>query len=535
MGLFDLSTTVGARLRAETPAPWKDFWYTPEGFLLALRESGIGVTPEIAMTLSAVYCAVMLIAHDIATLPCQFFRYRDDGGKDRVRSGRLGLEAGGIGGLVYRLRWQPNQVQTAVEFWRSMVVQLLIREVAYAEILPGPSGFAEQLVPRHPDRITPERLASGRLRYRLREADGRPRYLTQDELFVIRGLSHDGVTLSTRLAYAARSLGSAIAVEKAAAGFFRTGMTASFLASYTGEKDEDEEAQLHASLSRYATGLDNAFGVLLLNDEIKLTQLAIDPEKAQMKEARDHIIREVARWFGMPAHKLQAAMQTESYASVEVKELSYVIGTIRPIVVGIEQAIQRDLILAKDTYFAEFLIEALLRGDLAARSQYYERAIRNRWMRPSEARVRENMNPDPALDRLSEGDFRPGTSSRGNGADRAARRIWRGQAAATPLRTTLLVYDNALRVLRRERGGVEKIARQHPSDVNQWKAELRAFYDDHARVVAQTLRLPAPLARAYAANHARELEAQGVVWMTDLWEREEAEELAALALDGLAA
>jgi len=340
------------------------------------------------------------------------------------------------------------------------------------------------------------------------------------------------------MAYAAQSISSGLALDRAAAGLFKTGFTSSMLATYSGPpKDEDEEAQLHSSISRFSSGIDNAFGVLLLNDDVKVQPLAIDMEKAQMKDAREFIIREVARWFGMPAHKLQAIMATESYASVEVKELSYVIGTLRPIAVNIEQSIQRDLILAKDTYFVEFLLEALLRGDLAARSGYYEKAIKNRWMRPSEARLKENMNPDPELDDLSEGDYRPGSSSSttaagDSGGRREAHRLSQGRASGVPLRTSLLVYDTALRVLRRERAAVEKIAKKHPSDVDQWKAELQAFYADHATFMANTLRLPATVAQACAHQHRTQLEAQGVVWMQhELWERQEGEDLAALTLD----
>lgn len=528
--LAKLSTTVSpARRYSGTPAPWKDYWYAPEGFMLAMTNAGVAMSPEIAMTMSAVYCAVMTQANDLATLPAQCFKYRDDGGKDRIRPGFTSFGSGGIGTLAYRLRWQPNATQTAVEFWKSMVVQLLIREVAYAEIVPGPSGPIDQLIPRHPDRITPERLPDGSLRYRLRELSGQVRYLTSHELFIIRGLSHDGLTLASRMAYAAQSIGAGLALDKSAAGFFKTGFTSSMLATYTGtQKEEDEEAQLHSSIARFSSGIDNAFGVLLLNDEIKIQPLAIDMQKAQMQEAREFIIREVARWFGMPAHKLQAVMNAESYASVEVKELSYVVGTLRPIAVNIEQAIQRDLVLAKDTYFVEFLLEALLRGDLAARSQYYERAIRNRWMRPSEARLRENMNPDPDLDRLSESDFRPGatTGGSGTGTTHGAR-----PAAAQQLRTSLMVYDTALRVLRRERAAVEKIAKKHPSDVDRWKTEIEAFYTEHSRFTADALRLPATVAQAVASQHRKELEAQGVVWMqSELWEREEGESLAELAL-----
>jgi len=73
--------------------------------------------------------------------------------------------------------------------------------------------------------------------------------------------------------------------------------------------------------------------------------------------------------------------------------LDYVITCLRPIAVTFEQAIQRDLILAKDTYIVEYKLEALMRGDFEQQSNFVEKLIRNRVMRPgSEARLLFGLN-----------------------------------------------------------------------------------------------------------------------------------------------
>lgn len=144
-------------------------------------------------------------------------------------------------------------------------------------------------------------------------------------------------------------------------------------------------------------------------------------------------------------------------------------------------------------------------------------------MRPSEVRALENMNPDPDLDRLSEGDYRPGSSTSDRGRE-AARR------GAPSVRSTLLVFEAAQRVVRKEVAAVSKLAERHAQDVDAWKAGLSAFYTDHAEFVAQTLHLATPAARAYAAQHRVLLEQHGVPAMAD-WERLEAEDLTTLVLD----
>jgi HK97 family phage portal protein len=545
MGLLARMSSVSspARLRASsgTPAPWSNFWYTPEGWLLSLDASGIQVTPELAMTLSAMYCGITTIGYDLATLPNQVFKYRDDGGKDRVRSGRGALGTGGIGSLVYLLRWQPNAYQTAAEYMLGQVAQFFLRGRAYAEIIQGPSGFLEQLLPRHPDRVLQERLPSGRLRYRLTEYDGTPRYVTQDEMHVVRDLSLDGgMTSLGTVRYGSRSLGTAIAARDAQAKFFKSGMTAAMLATYAGDKDEEDENSLHKSISRYAAGTENSFGLMLVPDDIKISSLGVEPEKAQMMLAQEWGVREVARNLRMPGSKL-GLKDSVSYASQVQSAIDYVIGCLRPIAVTFEQAIQRDLILAKDTYFTEFKLEAMLRGDPAAQAEYFSKLIQARVYRPSEARLILNMNPDPDLDRLSEGDFRPGTSSTGSGQSgqqpppNAGARAVGGGLTRGALKAMLAVHETAARCVRRERAAVVKLAQKHASDVPQWHASLREFYSDHAHFVAEKLRLDPAIARSYAAQHGSEFELNGARVLLDdaayaEWEMFEADELASLAL-----
>ena len=94
-----------------------------------------------------------------------------------------------------------------------------------------------------------------------------------------------------------------------------------------------------------------------------------------------------------------------------------------------------------------------------------------------------------------------------------------------------MAHDNAVRLLRRERHNVEKLAKKHANDVPGWQTSLREFYAEHAQVVAETMRMETGKARAYAAQHGSQLEAQGIVVMDAAWEREEAEELVALSLE----
>ena len=543
MSLFShLSSVITpARLRASASEYNQAFFSgsdLPPDWTGSLAAAGVRVSPELAMTLSAVYCAVSTITYDLATLPVQIFaRHTNDNGADVIRPYYgAGIDSSnGIRSLAYMLMFQPNAFQTATEFWLSMIPQFLLREEAYAEIVYAPNGTMAQLVPRHPDRVRAERLPSGRMQYRLTERSGQPRYLTQDEMFVIRGLSLSaGLDGASRSQFGANSMGTALAADRAAGRFYKNGMTASVIATYAGGQMEDEqEKALHQSLTRYGSGADNSFGLLLVPDDVKVANLSVEPDKAQMMAAREWGVLDAARFFRIDPSKLMIKGPSQAGSANEQDEIKHVSNCLRPNAHTIEQAIQRDLIVVKDVYFSEFLLEEKLRGDTAARAAYFKAALERPWMWPSEVRGRENMNPDPALDELAKVRYRPGTPK--GSADAGSAPPPPPASGRAALKGMLAVHDNAVRAIRRERMAVEKLAKKHASDVPGWQASLREFETEHAGFIATTMRLPIDVAREYSARHGERLEAEGIVIFDEHFERTEADALAALALDPEAA
>ena len=77
--------------------------------------------------------------------------------------------------------------------------------------------------------------------------------------------------------------------------------------------------------------------------------------------------------------------------------------------------------------------------------------------------------------------------------------------------------------------------RHSRSRLFHWQAALREFEADQAQFIARTMRIPLGIARGFAAQHGSEFEAKGIAFIDgeagEAWEREEAEELAVLALD----
>lgn len=535
------SLAPAPRMRGGTIQDYNSAFFSgepiPDLWLSSLASSGVDVSPELARTLSAFYCGVSTICYDTATLPCCTYRYRSDGGKDRIRGSAAEWAAGGIGDLAYMLQWAPNDFQTATEYFGGQIAQFIMRGKAYAEIVDGPKGFLSQLLPRHPDRVTPERLPSGRLRYKLLEANGTSRYVSQEEMHVVRDISTDPLSSQAMTTFAANSIGISLAAERAAGKFFKTGMMSAMLATYAGDKDEEQEDELHASISRFASGVENSFGLMLVPDDVNIRNLAVEPDKAQMMMAREWTVFEVARWLRISPRKLMVRAAGSSYASAYQDAIDHVVNCIRPLAHTFEQAIQRDLILAKDTYFVKFYLWELLRGDPQQMGDYIQKLIASRAITPSEARVLMlDLNPDEHLDKLSESDNQPGKSGSVSPPKDNQQQPANGRAY---LKGMFAVRDNAVRCVRRERVAIEKVARKHAGDVDGWKKALREFYAEHSVFVAQTMRISMPIARGYSAQHGSQFESKGLTLIDgdagQAWEAYEADELAALSLNDEAA
>jgi len=132
---------------------------------ISTSSSGVCVTPDSAMRVSAVLACVRVLSETLAQLPWHVYERLPGGGKSIAERHPL----------MNVLR-RPNQWQTSYEFREMMMGHLALRGNAYAEILPGSFGAVSELVPLHPDRVRVERLDTGRLRYQVREADGSERH-----------------------------------------------------------------------------------------------------------------------------------------------------------------------------------------------------------------------------------------------------------------------------------------------------------------------------------------------------------------------
>jgi len=88
-------------------------------------------------------------------------------------------------------------------------------------------------------------------------------------------------------------------------------------------------------------------------------------------------------------------LERATFSNIENQDIDYAKSTIRPWAVRWEQAINQRLLGASEEYYAEHLLDGLMRGDLPSRYAAYAIGRNNGWLNVDEIRALENMNPLP--------------------------------------------------------------------------------------------------------------------------------------------
>ncbi len=365
------------------------------------NKTGHVVTADSALAQSAVFACVRVISETVASLPLMIYRRRKDGGKD-VADGHW---------LYPLLHDSPNNFQTAVEFREMQVAHTALRGNAYSFIQRSNGGQVLQIIPLHPDHVTPEFKKDSDMNeviYKYSDGKGQQDTFTQDQCWHLKGLSSDGLVGLSPISLAANTIGLAMSAEDHGIAYYRNGAKTSGIVKHPGTLKEDAHARLKTSVQDALSG-DNKFKIIVLENGMDWVNVGMSATDSQYLETRNFQVQEIARLFRVPCILIGHPDTTTTYASAEQMMMSFVVHCIRPWLVRIEQSINKTLLSPKERgrYFAEFKLDALLRGDTATRYQAYASAITNRWMSPNEVRALENMNPRPGGDTYEN----PNTSS----------------------------------------------------------------------------------------------------------------------------
>lgn len=368
--------------KREHPSTIGEIWLHSAG-LLSSGVSGVDVNEQIAMTYTAVWACVRILAESVASLPLIVYRRLPDGGKERAVNHPLYT-------LLHDL---PNAENTSVEIREMLQAHLALWGNAYCEKEFDRAGRLIALWPLRPDLVTVKR-ESGVLVYDVHLPSGGTQRLMAERVMHIRGLTHDGMVGYSPIRQAREAIALGLATQQFGSAFFGNGARPGGVLEYPGVLSDKARTNLLESWDAMYKGVNNAQRVAILEEGMKYSAIGIPPEDAQFLETRKFQVTEIARIFRIPPHML-ADLDRATFSNIEHQSLEFVVHTLRPWLVRWEQAINRDLFRPDERgiYFAEHLIDGLLRGDIQSRYQAYAIGRQQGFLSANDIRALENMNP----------------------------------------------------------------------------------------------------------------------------------------------
>ena len=349
-------------------------------------KTGIAINEENALKYSAVFACVRVLAETVASLPLIIYRRLSGKGKERA-----------VDHYLYSvLHDKPNKEQTSFEWREFMMLSLTLWGNSYNELVFNNAGQVAEIWPLLAGRMEVKRNNNtNELVYEYRNTKEQIIKFPAWKILHIRGLSSNGLTGLSPIKMAKESMGLGLAAEEYGARFFANDASPKGLLEHPSRLTPDVRKNIRASWNDFHGGLKGSHRIAVLEEGMKYTQIGIPPEDAQFLETRKFQVNEIARIYRIPPHMI-GDLEKATFSNIEHQSIEFVVHTIRPWLVRIEQAFNVTLfnVLEKDVY-SEFLVDGLLRGDTKSRYEAYAIGRNNGWLNADEIREMENLNPIP--------------------------------------------------------------------------------------------------------------------------------------------
>lgn len=343
-----------------------------------LSDTGVRVTEDNAITLSAVWRAVSIYSSLIASLPIQLFK-RDGDTSEQITE-HPGLDL---------MTVKPNEVMTAFTFKESLQTFPLTWGNGYAYIWMS-NGVPKELQLLKADDVEPKILDGRKLFYDVRNFKNN---IPTRNMLHIKGLSFDGIQGKSPVDVARESMGGGLALQQFANKFFGNGAQSSGVLMYPGSLKPEAKKNLKDSFKRDNAGLKNTSKTMILEEGMKYLPLTIPPEQAQFLASRKFSVLEIARWYGLPPHLLMDNDKA-TYNNTELQGIEFLVYSLRSWLKRWEAEMNLKLLTTDQqrNHFFKFNIMSLLRADSKSRAEFYRIMLDMGVFTINEVRRLENLN-----------------------------------------------------------------------------------------------------------------------------------------------
>ncbi len=331
-----------------------------------------------ALTLTAVWCAIRLLAESVSSLPISVFTRQNNGDK---------IEA--VNNPIYKLvKFKPNYYQNKITFFEFIMLCICTNGNAFVQIIRNNGGTPTELICLNPDDVKVV-VNEGEVFYQIDKGA----IMDSSDVLHFKTLTDDGITGISPVDQCSKALKYSENLQEFGNTFFSNGAKPSSILQTDRALSDTALQRLKTSFNNNYGKLKNSNSTIVLEEGLTFKPISISPEQAQFLSSRQFSIEEVARIFNIPPHLLKD-LSKSSFNNIEMQSQEFVTYTLMPYITRIEEEINLKLFRTNEIgkTFVEFNVNGLLRGDVKSRTESYRTAITNGYMSVNEVRRKENMN-----------------------------------------------------------------------------------------------------------------------------------------------
>jgi HK97 family phage portal protein len=366
--------------------------------LLGIEPDTLNVKGKNALKVDVIFACIRILSESISKLPLKVYQENAEGIHKSAKHQLYDL-----------LKLRPNPFMSASDFWKAIEANRAMGN-AYASIeYDKRTGKVVGLWPMDSSRVKVMvddvglLSSDNKLWYEIDVGGGETRKLMPEEVLHFKGsVTLDGIIGIPTVDYLAKSIENAAASSQFINNFFKQGLQVKGLIQYVGDLDEPAKKRFLDKFEEMSSGLKNSHRVALMPMGYQFTPMSLNMADAQFLENSQMTLRQIATTFGIKMHQLND-LSRATHTNIEQQQREFYVDTLQPILTMYEQELSYKLFLDSEIrkgFYCKFNIDVILRADIKTRYEAYQMGIQNGFLKPDEARSKEDLPPEPGGNQL---------------------------------------------------------------------------------------------------------------------------------------
>lgn len=365
---------------------------------LGISSDEINVKGKNALKIATVFAAIKILAESVSKLPLKVYQEDENG-----------IQKGTRHYLYNLLKLRPNPYMSTMNYFGALETQLNLHGNSYANIeYDRRTGKVIGLWPIDSTKVKVYIDNVGLLSTKTKiwyviNVDGKQTKLTPEEILHFKnGVTLDGLIGVAPLDYLKGLMENAASSEKFVNNFYKQGLQSKGIVQYIGDLDERAKRVFRENFESMSSGLNNSHRVALLPIGYQFQPISLSMVDAQFLENTELSIKQIATAYGIKMHQLND-LSKATHTNIEQQQRQFYTDTLQARLTMYEQEMCFKLFLDSELeqgYYLKFNVDAILRADLKTRYEAYRTAIQGGFLKPNEARAKEDLPPEEGGDQL---------------------------------------------------------------------------------------------------------------------------------------